>query len=145
MTTGQIVGLCPDLCRTAVMKHLELLVAADLVRVRREGRRRWNESHLEPLFETFKKWTPRSEAALPLLAAFQRLKETVELPIAPPLDAGENQSQTNAPEGPADGKSDDLLIAACAERGTAEPLCQQFNDHPLPPKDEDESDSKTVQ
>ncbi|HIF30128.1 MAG TPA: hypothetical protein EYQ75_00330 [Planctomycetaceae bacterium] len=35
-TTGQIVEQANGLCRTAGMKHLEVLVAADLVVVRRE-------------------------------------------------------------------------------------------------------------
>ena len=35
-TTGQIVEQANGLCRTAVMKHLEVLVAVDLVVVRRE-------------------------------------------------------------------------------------------------------------
>ncbi len=145
LTTGQIVGLFPDLCRTAVMKHLEQLVVAGLVRVRREGRTRRNESHLEPLFETFKKWTPLREATPPLLAAFQRLKETVELPIDHPSGARENPSHTIAAEEPADEKSDGKLIAARAERGTAVPASHFPMDYPVQPKAEDESDSETVQ
>ena len=45
-TTGEIVdSFSPRLVRTAVMKHLDVLVEARLVRVERKGRLRWN--HLE--------------------------------------------------------------------------------------------------
>ena len=37
-TTGALVARFPDLCRTAVMKHLGVLEAVGLVLVRREGR-----------------------------------------------------------------------------------------------------------
>ena len=46
-TTGELVEAESQLCRTAVMKHLDVLVAAGLVVVRREGRRRWN--YLNPV------------------------------------------------------------------------------------------------
>ncbi len=40
-TTGELVDQF-DVSRFAVMKHLRVLEEADLVRIRREGRRRWN-------------------------------------------------------------------------------------------------------
>ena len=46
-TTGELVLSIDGLCRTAVMKHLDVLVAAHLVVVRRQGRQRWN--HLDPM------------------------------------------------------------------------------------------------
>lgn len=45
-TTGEIVeSFAPRLVRTAVMKHLDVLEEARLIRVERKGRLRWN--HLE--------------------------------------------------------------------------------------------------
>jgi DNA-binding transcriptional ArsR family regulator len=46
-TTGELVErFSPALVRTAVMKHLNVLEEAGLIRIEREGRVRWN--HLEP-------------------------------------------------------------------------------------------------
>jgi DNA-binding transcriptional ArsR family regulator len=46
-TTGDLCDHFPGLDRCTVMQHLEVLVDAGLVIVRREGRQRWN--HLNPL------------------------------------------------------------------------------------------------
>lgn len=46
-TTGYLVEQITDLSRCGVMKHLEILVEAELVLIRREGRHRWN--HLNPI------------------------------------------------------------------------------------------------
>lgn len=49
-TTGEIVRqFSNELVRTAVMKHLDVLEQARLIRVEREGRRRWNHLQTEPL------------------------------------------------------------------------------------------------
>lgn len=49
-TTGEIVEQFSDqLVRTAVMKHLDVLEQASLIRVEREGRLRWNHLQREPL------------------------------------------------------------------------------------------------
>ncbi len=49
-TTGGIVDrFTPRLVRTAVMKHLDVLEAAGLIRVEREGRTRWNHLDQRPL------------------------------------------------------------------------------------------------
>lgn len=46
-TTGELAArFAPRLVRTAVMKHLDVLEHAGLLRVERIGRSRWN--HLEP-------------------------------------------------------------------------------------------------
>ena len=46
-TTGELVDqFAPQLVRTAVMKHLDVLEDAGLVRIERRGRSRWN--HLDP-------------------------------------------------------------------------------------------------
>ena len=46
-TTGELVSHFDSLCRTGVMKHLDVLVSADLVIVAKSGRTRWN--HLNPI------------------------------------------------------------------------------------------------
>ena len=50
MTTGELVdSFSTHLVRTAVMKHLDILEAARLLRTRREGRLRWNHLDRRPL------------------------------------------------------------------------------------------------
>lgn len=49
-TTGELSNFF-DVTRYAVMKHLRVLEQADLVRVRREGRLRWNDLNAEKLQE----------------------------------------------------------------------------------------------
>ena len=46
-TTGELCARFPALDRCTVMQHLNVLEAADLVIVKREGRERWN--YLNPL------------------------------------------------------------------------------------------------
>ena len=55
-TTGEIVDRVDGLCRTAVMRHVETLAAAGLVRVRREGRTRWNEIDVAPIRRVCGRW-----------------------------------------------------------------------------------------
>ncbi|GJM45270.1 MAG: transcriptional regulator [Gemmatimonadota bacterium] len=55
-TTGALVERHPDLCRTAVMKHLAILEAAGLVVVRREGRYRWNYLNPVPIERVCGRW-----------------------------------------------------------------------------------------
>jgi DNA-binding transcriptional ArsR family regulator len=56
LTTGDLVARHPDLCRTAVMKHLALLESAGLVVVRREGRHRWNYINPVPIDRICARW-----------------------------------------------------------------------------------------
>jgi len=79
LTTGDVVALCPKTCRTNVMKHLEMLVKADLVRVRREGRVRWNHLNPEPLDAVCGRWIDSHRVRL--RSALQRLKQIVEEPV----------------------------------------------------------------
>ncbi len=75
MTTGEVVALFPELCRTAVMRHLEILVAAGLVLPRREGRTRWNHLNPMPIQQIFDRWVePHLRKKTRALA---RLKEVV--------------------------------------------------------------------
>lgn len=63
-TTGELCAwFAPKerggLARTTVMKHLDALVAAELVLIRREGRRRWNQLHPGPLQPILDRWLSR--------------------------------------------------------------------------------------
>lgn len=64
LTTGDLCEQFPDLCRTNVMKHLDLLVEAGLVVVRREGRFRWNHINPVPIQQICERWTSRHTAGL---------------------------------------------------------------------------------
>lgn len=76
LTTGELVGRFENLCRTAVMKHLEVLVDAGLVVVRREGRQRWNYLNPVPIQRVCDRWI--SKHVQHLSAALCRLKDLVE-------------------------------------------------------------------
>jgi DNA-binding transcriptional ArsR family regulator len=76
LTTGEIVGRFDGLCRTAVMKHLDVLVAASLVLVRREGRQRWNYLNPVPIQRVCDRWISRHVRSMS--AAMVRLKEVAE-------------------------------------------------------------------
>lgn len=72
-TTGTLVERFSDLCRTGVMKHLDVLVAAGLVAVRREGRVRWNYLNPMPIQRIYERWVAKhirgTAAAMSRLAA----------------------------------------------------------------------------
>lgn len=55
-TTGDLVAMFPELSRTGVMKHLDVLAAADLILIRREGRRRWNSFNPMPIQRIYRAW-----------------------------------------------------------------------------------------
>jgi DNA-binding transcriptional ArsR family regulator/uncharacterized protein YndB with AHSA1/START domain len=55
LTTGDLVGRF-GLSRVGVMKHLEILVRAGLVSVRREGRQRWNQLNPMPIHQLSRRW-----------------------------------------------------------------------------------------
>jgi len=74
--TGEIVDKVEGLCRTAVMKHLDILVAADLVIVRREGRFRWNYLNPVPIERVCSRWV--NQHVRQLASAMNRLKDVVE-------------------------------------------------------------------
>ena len=58
-TTGELVETFDSLCRTAVMKHLDVLVDAELVLVRRQGRQRWNHLNPIPIQRVCERWVNR--------------------------------------------------------------------------------------
>lgn len=58
-TTGELAERFEDLSRFAVMQHLGVLVEADLVIVRREGRRRYNYLNPVPIQRIYDRWIDR--------------------------------------------------------------------------------------
>ena len=76
MTTGMLVSEFEPLCRTAVMKHLEVLVAAKLVLVRWEGRVRWNHFNPMPIDRISQRWIDGRRKKMG--SALRRLKEVIE-------------------------------------------------------------------
>lgn len=78
-TTGDLVATFSQLSRTAVMKHLDLLVAADLVLVRREGRLRWNSLNPVPIEQVCQRWVKAH--VRPMASAITRLKRLVEADV----------------------------------------------------------------
>ncbi|HBE69028.1 MAG TPA: transcriptional regulator [Planctomycetaceae bacterium] len=77
LSTGEIVARFDNsLSRTMVMKHLDVLVAAQLVIVRREGRSRWNYLNPAPIQDVCNRWI--SKHVRHVSSAMSRLKELVE-------------------------------------------------------------------
>ena len=75
-TTGELCARFEPLDRCTVMQHLKVLVAADLVIVRREGRERWNHLNPLPIKEIHDRWIGSYAAgAVSMLA---RLKQNLE-------------------------------------------------------------------
>ena len=75
-TSGELVAHFDGLCRTNVMKHLDILVAANLVIVRREGRSRWNYLNPVPIQRVCDRWV--SKHVKHMASAMSRLKNHVE-------------------------------------------------------------------
>lgn len=59
--TTEIVDKFPDLSRFAVMKHIDVLREAGLVRTRSEGRRRINSLNAAPLRDVIERWIGKYE------------------------------------------------------------------------------------
>lgn len=76
LLTGELVSRFQSLCRTAVMKHLDVLVAANLIIVKREGRCRWNHLNPVPIEKVCQRWVKRHVRKLS--SAMNRLKDIVE-------------------------------------------------------------------
>ena len=55
-TTGELADSVPSLSRFAVMQHLDVLVSAGLVLVRRRGRQRFNYLNAAPLRRWYERW-----------------------------------------------------------------------------------------
>jgi DNA-binding transcriptional ArsR family regulator len=78
-TTGDLVSRFKALSRTAVMKHLDVLVAADLVMIRRVGRVRWNSLNPVPVERVCQRWV--NAHVRPLASSMNRLKRLVEADV----------------------------------------------------------------
>ncbi len=76
MTTGELVELLPSIGRTAVLKHIGILHDVDLIRVRREGRTRWNMFNPTPIEQICNPWVTRHVAGIN--ASMARLKQLAE-------------------------------------------------------------------
>ncbi len=81
-TTGELVARYDTLCRTAVMKHLDVLERAHLVLTTREGRMRWNHLNPIPIQQVCDRWVGRHIRHL--AAAAVRLKTVAEHPAPNP-------------------------------------------------------------
>lgn len=75
-TTGALAGRFPDLSRFAVMQHLKVLEGANLVVVRRQGRRRYNHLNPIPIQQIYDRWVHRYMQ--PWTEALVGLKATLE-------------------------------------------------------------------
>ena len=77
-STGQLCAQFTreGLGRTGVMKHLDVLVQAELVLIRRAGRTRWNHLNPVPIQRVCDRWVSRHVRDLASSAA--RLKSVVE-------------------------------------------------------------------
>lgn len=80
-TTGELTARFDHLCRTAVMKHLEILVQADLVLVTKKGRTRWNCINCIPLAQVCERWL--SQHTQRMAKSISQLKKLVESPLEP--------------------------------------------------------------
>ena len=83
-TTGELVARHEGLCRTAVMKHLDVLERAHLVLTTREGRMRWNHLNPMPIQQVCDRWVGRHIRHL--AAAALLLKSVSEGPPPKPGD-----------------------------------------------------------
>ena len=76
LTTGELARRFKPLCRTNVMKHIDVLVEANLIVVRREGRVRWNCLNPVPIQRVCDRWVSRHVRHM--ASAMSRLKDHLE-------------------------------------------------------------------
>jgi len=58
-TTGDLASRFEELSRFAIMQHLDVLVEADLVVPRRDGRKRYNYLNPVPIRRIYERWVSR--------------------------------------------------------------------------------------
>ncbi len=80
-TTGELTETFPQ-SRFAVMKHLDVLVAAGLVLVQRAGRERWNHLNPVPLQNMYERWVRPYEGLW--AASLLRVRDAVISTSTPP-------------------------------------------------------------
>ena len=93
-TTGELVARFDALCRTAVMKHLDILERAHLVLTSREGRTRWNHLNPVPIQQICDRWV--GYHVRHLASGVSRLKAVAEgrsplRVVEPPQDSGDDE------------------------------------------------------
>ena len=74
--TGEICAQFAQLDRCTVMQHLGVLENADLIIVKRTGRRRWNYLNAVPIKEIYDRWI--SGYAAHALDVLSRIKHDLE-------------------------------------------------------------------
>ncbi len=80
-TTTEIVAAFPHLSRFGVMKHIDVLRAAELIQTREEGRQRVNSLNAAPIRQIYERWvSPYEDLWADNLL---RLKEDVEKKSGP--------------------------------------------------------------
>lgn len=75
-TTGELCNHFGEIDRCTVMQHLSVLEKADLVIVRRQGRRRWNYLNVAPILSIHDRWI--SSYAVSSARLLARLKADLE-------------------------------------------------------------------
>lgn len=80
--TGDLVELLPSIGRTGVLRHIGLLAEADLIRVRADGRKRWNYLSPDPIKLVCTSWVARHIDGISSSVA--RLKDLAESEIQTP-------------------------------------------------------------
>jgi DNA-binding transcriptional ArsR family regulator len=75
-TTGDLAGRFPELTRFTVMQHLAVLEEAELIVVRREGRKRYNYLNPVPIQQLYDRWVVRYMK--PWTEALVRLRDELE-------------------------------------------------------------------
>ena len=79
-TTGELCARFEPLDRCTVMQHLKVLVAVDLVIVRRDGRERWNHLNVLPIKRLHDRWIgPYADHAVALI---DRLRSDLEADLS---------------------------------------------------------------
>jgi DNA-binding transcriptional ArsR family regulator/uncharacterized protein YndB with AHSA1/START domain len=92
-TTGELASVLPELSRFAVMQHLEVLVDAELVLVRRRGRERFNHLNAVPFQRWYERWVlPFAQRTATELLALER---AVTEPV--PLREGDHEMTVTVP------------------------------------------------
>ena len=89
-TTGELVSHFDSLCRTGVMKHLDVLVSANLVIVEKSGRTRWNHLNPIPIEQVCQRWVDghvrRLAKSLTRLKSLMEEKSVLEPTNQKPLE-----------------------------------------------------------
>lgn len=74
--TGELVERFSTIGRTGVLKHIDILAAADLIRFRREGRKRWNYLNPEPIRSICNPWVMQHAGRV--MSSMSRLRALAE-------------------------------------------------------------------